>query len=214
MGEQQRGRSSPAKDPFAEDLATALKVGVASGGAGFLFGGAVGIVRNLPPFLSAGATSLQTFGLGTVLTHTRLTIIRAWTTDEHKPTPGELTAATALAGGLSGGSVGALFRGRRNIIPGAIMWSIFGATGQYMYNSWSKAPQQGETQRSGFWQRMSEKSWTPFKVLSNEEYAKMLEEKMLKVEVEISILDDKIAAMKEQQRGEETGTNQEDASKT
>lgn len=148
------------------------------------------------------------------MTHTRLTIIRAWTTDEHKPTPGELIAATTLAGGLSGGSMGALFRGRRNIIPGAIVWSIFGATGQYMYNSWSRAPQRGETQRTGFWQSMSEKSWTPFKVLSNEEYAKMLEEKMLKVEVEISILDDKIAAMKEQQRVEETRADQEGASKT
>ncbi|KAM3423105.1 hypothetical protein BST61_g563 [Cercospora zeina] len=163
MGEQQRQRGAPAKDPFAEHLATALKVGVASGGVGFLFGGAVGIVRNLPPFLSAGATSLQTFGLGTVLTHTRLTIIRAWTTDEQKPTPGELTAATALAGGLSGGSMGALFRGRGNIIPGAIMWTIFGAAGQYMYNSWSKTPQRGEAQGAGFWQSMGDKSWTPFK---------------------------------------------------
>lgn len=46
---------------------------------------------------------------------------------------------------------------------------------------------------------MSKKSWTPFKVLTNEEYTEMLRERMLKVDVEIAVLDDKIAALKEQQ---------------
>ncbi|KAI5357665.1 hypothetical protein Slin15195_G035420 [Septoria linicola] len=202
MSEQQRQRAQAAKDPFADDFKTAVKVGLASGSAGFLFGGAVGILKGLPTFLSAGATSLQTFGLGAVFTQTRLTIIRAWTTEQQLPTPGELTTATAVAGGFSGGAIGALFRGRRNVVPGAIMWSIFGATGQVLYNRWSAVPQQSVARGPGFWKRMSEKSWTPFTVLSNEEYAEMLKEKMLKVDVELSILDDKIAAIKEQQKAE------------
>ena len=176
---------------------------LAPGSVGFLFGGAIGIIKSLPPFLSAGATSLQTFGLGTVFTFTRLSIVRAWTTEQHAPTPGDLTKATALAGAFSGGSMGALFRGRKNVIPGAVMWCVFGATGQFLYNKWSIAPHRVEAKGPGFWQRMSEKSWTPFKVLTNEEYADMLKEKMLKVEVEISIIDDKIAALKEQQKVED-----------
>lgn len=41
------------------------------------------------------------------------------------------------------------------------------------------------------------------KHLTNEQYAEMLKERLLKVEVEISILDDKIAALKkgQEQRG-------------
>jgi hypothetical protein len=175
-----------------------------TGGLGFLFGGAVGIIRGLPTFLSAAATSLQTFGLGATFTATRAGIIEAWTTEQHVPTPRELTTATALAGGLSGGMTGLIFRGRRNVIPGAIMWTIFGASGQYLYNRWASSPRQVDTAGPNFWQRMSDKSWTPFKVLTNEEYAAMLREKMLKVEVEISILDDKMTALKEQQKNEES----------
>lgn len=174
------------------------------GTAGFIFGGAVGIVKGLPTFLSAAATSLQTFALGAAFTTTRTGIITAWTTPERPLTSNDLTKATAVAGAVSGGFIGAFARGRKNVIPGAIMWSIFGALGQVAYNRWTLAPRAVEKEsRQNFWQRMGEKGWTPFTVLSNEEYAKMLEEKMLKVEVEISILDDKIAALEAQQQAEE-----------
>lgn len=83
-----------------------------------------------------------------------------------------------------------------------------------MYNKWSIAPRRSESKGPGFWQRMSEKSWTPFKVLSNEEYANMLKEKMLKIEVEISIIDDKIAALKSQQEVENTREVQSAAEKS
>lgn len=171
-------------------------------GVGFMFGGAVGILKNLPLSLSAGVTSLQSFGLGAVFTFTRLSVIQAWTTELQTPTPGDLIKATAIAGAFSGGSLGALFRGRKNVIPGAIMWCIFGATGQFMYNRRTLPAQRAEPKGPGFWQSMSDKSWTPFKVLSNEEYAGMLKEKLLRVEAEISIIDDKIAAMKGQQQAE------------
>ena len=82
------------------------------------------------------------------------------------------------------------------------MFSIFGAAGQSIYNRWT-APKE-VVPKQNFWKRMAEKSWTPFKVLTNEEYADMLKEKMLKVDVEIAVLDDKIAALKEQQLREES----------
>ena len=89
------------------------------------------------------------------------------------------------------------------------MWSIFGAAGQYSYNLWA-VPRQIGPQGPGFWQRMSEKSWTPFRVLSNEEYATMLKEKQLRLDVEISIIEDKIAAIKKEQTENGTDTASSD----
>lgn len=80
------------------------------------------------------------------------------------------------------------------------MFAIFGAAGQHIYNRYT-APTDVRP-RENFWKRMSEKSWTPFKVLTNDEYAEMLRDRMLKLDVEIAVLDDKIAALKEQQQRE------------
>lgn len=77
------------------------------------------------------------------------------------------------------------------------MFAIFGAAGQYIHNRYT-APRDVQP-RENFWKRISEKSWTPFKVLTNEEYTEMLRGRMLKIDVEIALLDDKIAALKEQQ---------------
>lgn len=43
---------------------------------------------------------------------------------------------------------------------------------------------------------MSERSFSPVTVLTNEEYAEMLRKKQTKLDVEVSIIDDKIAALK------------------
>ena len=79
------------------------------------------------------------------------------------------------------------------------MFSLFGFVGQTAYNRYSIKREVDDKPQLGFWRRMSERSFSPVKVMSNEEYAEMLREKMLKVDVEISILDDKIAALNQQQ---------------
>ena len=79
------------------------------------------------------------------------------------------------------------------------MFSLFGFLGQTGHNRLSARPEPGAVPKQGFWKRMSEKSFSPVTVMSNEEYAEMLRGKLLKVDVEISILDDKIAALKQQQ---------------
>ena len=50
---------------------------------------------------------------------------------------------------------------------------------------------------------MAQKSWSPVTVMTNEEYATMLREKMLKVDVEIAVLEDKIAALRALQQQED-----------
>lgn len=83
------------------------------------------------------------------------------------------------------------------------MFTIFGASGQYFFNRWKGPKAVNAEPKQNFWKRMSERSWTPFRVLSNDEYAEMLREKVLKLDVEIAVLDDKIAGLREQQAREE-----------
>lgn len=83
------------------------------------------------------------------------------------------------------------------------MFSLFGYLGQTTYSKVSSPRDVSAEPKMGFWKRMSEKSWSPVKVMSNEEYAELLKEKMMKVDVEIALLDDKIAALREQAKEED-----------
>ena len=78
------------------------------------------------------------------------------------------------------------------------MFSLFGYLGQTTSSKVSTQRDISAQPKPGFWKRMSEKRWSPVKVMSNEEYAELLKEKMMKVDVEIALLDDKIAALREQ----------------
>lgn len=174
-----------------------------SGSVGFLFGGASGIIRGAPGFLFASASGIQTFALGSSFSLVRTTIVHTWSPKGQATAPRDLVKASALAGGISGGTLGLLTRGRSNAIPGAIMFTIFGAGGQFVYNKWTAPKDPNAAPKKNFWKRMSERSWTPFRVLSNDEYAEMLREKVLKLDVEIAVLDDKIVGLREQQVREE-----------
>jgi hypothetical protein len=125
--------------------------------------------------------------------------------------PRDYTIASTLSGGLSGGIVALVTRGRRNVLPATIMWSLIGGAGQMTYNAFANRPK--AEPKEGFWKRLANKSWSPVKAMSDEEYAKVLRERMLKVDVEIALLDDKIAALRKQQEEEQAsgGKKQEDA---
>lgn len=174
---------------------------VRTGTTGFLLGGTAGIVKSTTPFLFASASGLQSFALGTVFWGTRTTICKAWISEGRTATPGDLTKASAAAGGITGGLMGLLMRGRSNVLPGALMFSLFGFAGQAAYNSFTArtatAPKES---KPGFWRRMSDKSWSPITVMTDEQYVDLLKEKMLKVDVEIAIVDDRIAALRKEQQ--------------
>jgi hypothetical protein len=51
---------------------------------------------------------------------------------------------------------------------------------------------------------MTENKWSPVKLLNDEEHANLLREKLLNVEVEIALIDDKIAALKAQESKSES----------
>lgn len=49
-------------------------------------------------------------------------------------------------------------------------------------------------------QRIAKSKWSPMSILTDEQYEEMLQEKLLRVEAEIAMVDDRIEAMKKQAR--------------
>ena len=140
---------------------------------------------------------------------TRATILHTY-----YPSPSQrdrLTAST-VAGGITGGTIGGLFRGPRNVIPGTIMFTLFGYLGQTIYNtldarhseqvaSDAQAMAEGkEKDGKRFWERIAEMKWSPLKVLSDEDYGNVLKEKLLRVDAEIALVDEEVERLKEEER--------------
>ena len=115
--------------------------------------------------------------------------------------------------------------GRANIIPGVIMFSLFGFAGQHLYNALdaqhqdslgplathtaqSKSITNADTEKMGtestepiepLWKRVLNSKWSPMKVLSDEQYETLLREKLLRVEAELAIVEEDIEKMKQRQ---------------
>lgn len=66
-----------------------------------------------------------------------------------------------------------------------------------------------QKEKSGF---LSSK-WSPFRPISEQEYVDILEEKILKIDAEISIIDDNIAALKATQQPADSKEKPSSASK-
>ncbi|KAL8735915.1 MAG: hypothetical protein Q9166_000477 [cf. Caloplaca sp. 2 TL-2023] len=120
--------------PVEPVLIPALKAGAVSGASGLIVGGVAGIIRSSTPGLFAITSGLQCAALGTTYYATRGIILQAWQITPSSP-PQDRIYPSTLAGGMTGGTIGGLTRGRANIIPGIIMFSIFGFAGQHLYNT-------------------------------------------------------------------------------
>ncbi|KAJ6062089.1 uncharacterized protein N7446_006209 [Penicillium canescens] len=172
-------------DFYSNALLSAAKVGALSGrqphvpelesltykigGAGLLYGGAAGVIRSPNPVVHSLSCGIHCL-------------------------PKERTYVSALCGGVAGGSVTKLMGGR--LVPGAIIFSLLGYCGQSVFNrvdAWQMA--NANNSSKPLVQRMAESKWIPLRTLSDEEYRGMLGEKLLSVEAEIALLDDKIAEL-------------------
>lgn len=87
------------------------------------------------------------------------------------------------------------------------MFAIVGALGQKIYNLADSRKQavNSDINRRNSWLNSR---WSPVKVLSDDEYEKLLQEKLLRVDAEISLLDESIQAVKDEERPKETGGGQ------
>ena len=204
-----------------------------------MFGGVAGILRSGHPVLFAIGAGIQWSALGSTfwgqsllrtsvltvrksLSHpinadpfvyhlaTRATILYGYYLS---PSPKDRLTASTFAGGITGGTIGGLFRGPRNIIPGTIMFTLFGYLGQTAFNALDarhseqvaidiQAAAQGKTNDGKrFWERIAEMKWSPLTAVSDEDYGHLLKEKLLRVEAEIALVDEEVDRLRVEERG-------------
>jgi len=203
------------------------------GTTGLLTGGISSVLlSSKTPTLFTLAAGTQCFLLGSTFWVTRSTFLYAWTpplpASEHLssrplPTPQDHVYASACAGGITGGAVGGLVRGRRHFLPGILFWSLFGYAGQKLYNrldanhseqfaaaaAEEKALDSAGRTEKGFWDRVAEMKWSPMKTLSDEDYADMLRKKIVGLEVEIALVDEEVGRLRGEEQMEGKGANHE-----
>ncbi|OAQ62400.1 beta-ketoacyl synthase [Pochonia chlamydosporia 170] len=166
-----------------------LKVGVYSGTAGVLAGVGGAIARDTSPVVSGVFSGVQWFMLGSSYWFTRSVGIKVYG-GEDKMTSIDKVGVSGLAGSTAG-AVAGLARGPSRLLPAMVIWGLVGAGGQAIANS-AFASQASKNNDGSSW--LSKLS--PLKRLTDEEYIDMMKEKILKVDVDIALIDDRIAELK------------------
>lgn len=153
------------------------------------------------PLLFTLVYSLQWFAHGSVYYGARHMIM-----SRHGPvnnaTPGQKLEASSLGGAISGGTVVGLMRGRKAILPATVIGTLLGGGLQFASNMWLKSRKSAEKSESWF-----KSKWSPMKKLTDQEYENILEEKLLRLDAEIAIIDDDVAALKAEKNEQAKSTN-------
>ncbi|KAK7544776.1 uncharacterized protein J3D65DRAFT_664002 [Phyllosticta citribraziliensis] len=218
MEPQALATEPPRHQAWRSIVASALKVGLFTGGAGIFVGGIQGILYSDAPTLFAAFSTLQWLTAGTTYWAARNVYL-----NRHgllaKPqkelfgldvdgvdtfSASERKTASAIGGAVSGAVTAAATRGKRNILPGMIVFSLLGYTGQAFVNRREAQYDADEVADSDsnqktFWQRLASSKFSPVKIMTDAEYEELLKEKLLRVETEIALIDDHIARLKQMQ---------------
>ncbi|PLB36021.1 uncharacterized protein BDW47DRAFT_109332 [Aspergillus candidus] len=182
-------QGKPNDQPPQNILLSSLKVGALSGSTGLVYGGVSGVLRSRHPVIHSISCGIHWFACGTSFWWLRSNLIQLHY--EGNASPKQQAYMSALSGGIAGGGVTRLMGGR--LIPGAVIFSLLGYLGQLSYNavdSWQM--QHAGAPSKPFLQRMADSKWIPLRSLSDEDYRGMLSEKLLGIEAEIAIIDEKI----------------------
>ncbi|EGC43859.1 conserved hypothetical protein [Histoplasma capsulatum var. duboisii H88] len=170
-----------------------------AGVSGLIFGGITGVLRSPNPAIHSIAAGIHWFAFGTSSWWLRSNILRIQFND--KPTAEQRAFASSVSSGLSGGAIA--FSIHRRFMPGAVIFGIAGFLGQKSYDvidRWQLSRDRTAPQKP-LVQRMLESKWMLLRPLPDEEYIEMLNEKLLAVDAEIAVIDDKIAALRTQEAG-------------
>ncbi|KAI1743599.1 hypothetical protein F4680DRAFT_408704 [Xylaria scruposa] len=170
--------------------AKSLQTGMVTGSIGLLVGAGSGILRSAPPTLFAVFAGLQWFALGSSYMASRDLLHHAWGGEENMSSS-DLVKASGVAGSVSG-MVGGMIRGPRNILPGMLFFGTLGAGTSYV----SQRTRGDDSNRKTSW---LDSKWSPMQRLSDRDYMNKIEEKILRLDAEIAIIDDNIASLKSSQ---------------
>ncbi|KAI1777662.1 hypothetical protein F4818DRAFT_320923 [Hypoxylon cercidicola] len=181
----------PSADELMKIATKSLQTGAITGSIGFVVGAGSGILRSAPPTLFAFVAALQWFGLGSTFIASRSLLWHALGGEENLSTSYHVTAG-GVAGGVSG-MVGGMFRGPRNIIPGILFFGSVGATGTYLSQHFKNSAKDSDSKVKSSW---LDSKWSPMRRLSDKEYEEKLEEKILRINAEIAVIDDNIASLR------------------
>lgn len=96
--------------------------------------------------------------------------------------------------------------GSSRIIPATILFTTFGYIGQKGYNALDarhtrqseEAKAEGFVEKKSLWRRMANSKYSPMRVLSDEEYEKVLKEKLVRIDAEIALVDEDIKKIRSQ----------------
>ena len=101
--------------------------------------------------------------------------------------------------------------GRSNAIPGALVWGALGLAGQATYNTMDEQhthkvveeAQRGPAAEQGpsMMDRVFRSKWNPIKKLTDDEYERMLEGKLLAVNAELANTNEAIAELERAEAG-------------
>ncbi|KAF2258278.1 hypothetical protein CC78DRAFT_572610 [Lojkania enalia] len=206
----------------------ALLVGLCAAIPGTAIGAFAGTLRTQTPVIFATASGLQCFAIGTTFWGARTSILNHdgllnwWNRTRDRPlvdrtdlnpTIEDRVRASTLSGTFTGVSLGFLFRGPKNVIPGAIMFTLFGYGGQHLYNfidrqntepvlrgAEPKTVEEKKKENENWMQRLAKSKWSPMSNLSDGEYLEKLNEKMLKLDAEIALVDERIEEFRKKQK--------------
>ncbi|PYH41611.1 uncharacterized protein BP01DRAFT_305469, partial [Aspergillus saccharolyticus JOP 1030-1] len=163
-----------------------------TGSLGLVYGGVAGVIRSPNPVIHSLSYGVQWAATGSFFWFLRDNILKLHF--ENKADSKQLAYVSALSGGVSGGTVTRLLGGR--LIPGVVFFSALGYLGQSTYNAidaWQL--EKANTPSKPILQRIADSKWIPLKSLSDDDYRGILREKLLSIEAEIALLDEKIEGL-------------------
>ncbi|KAL8371280.1 hypothetical protein RB595_001224 [Gaeumannomyces hyphopodioides] len=157
-------------------ITKSLTVGAFTGTLGVLVGAATGVIRARPAGISAILAGIHWFAIGSGYYGSKEVLTSAWG-GEGALTRTDKVAVGAAAGGIAGAA------------SGLLAFSLLGAGGQAIANNMAeRAP--------GPKRDWLASKWSPLTRLTDEEYEQILEEKILKLEVEIALVEDRISHLR------------------
>ncbi|EXJ56286.1 uncharacterized protein A1O5_12553 [Cladophialophora psammophila CBS 110553] len=192
---------------FWKPFMPALYIGAATGACGAAYGGVAGtLIQTSNPLAYTTISATQWFCAGTTFfclclcSNFGLALANVSSDCRSVLLAGPLSrdkdlhkvAASGIAGSCSGAVI-ATFLPRGSLVTGSIMFGVIAALSQAGLNAAEGSPsitQLSSRLGNGF------AAFTPMKSLSDKEYEDLLLDKLLRVEAEIGVLDDKIAILR------------------